>query len=137
MAPGIRALRKDDIPAIVAVRRKAFKRSQRRDDADLAEYIDHIFLSSPFHDPELPSLVYVNTQGSPAGFLGVTARRGTFCDKPIRIAVSSQMMVDPAERGLAGVQLVKTFLSGPQTLSFADLSNGIKQQCVTGCALQT
>jgi len=42
-------------------------------------------------------------------------------EKPILAAVSSQFIVDPSRRStMAGLQLLKTFLSGPQELSIAD-----------------
>ena len=42
----------------------------------------------------------------------------------IRAAVSSQFIVEPESRfNLAGVQLLKAFLSGPQDLSLADEAN--------------
>ena len=41
-------------------------------------------------------------------------------------------MVDPASRGLGGVQLVKAFLSGPQDLSFADLANDVSRRLWEG-----
>lgn len=44
--------------------------------------------------------------------------------EPIRVAVATQFMVDPSSRAsLAGFQLMKTFLNGPQDLSITDGAN--------------
>jgi hypothetical protein len=40
--------------------------------------------------------------------------------QPLRVAIASQLMVHPAKRGRVGLQLVKTFFSGPQDLSITD-----------------
>src|SRR5260370_27563518 len=47
----------------------------------------------------------------------------TFQDKPIRVAIGTQLMVSPESRGLAGRRLVRAFLTGPQDLSVSDLGN--------------
>src|SRR5258708_9765268 len=46
-----------------------------------------------------------------------------FQDKPIRVAIGTQLMVSPESRGLAGRRLVRAFLTGPQDLSVSDLGN--------------
>jgi hypothetical protein len=47
----------------------------------------------------------------------------TFEGQAIRVAVATQMMVAPEARGLAGVQLVRKLLSGPQDLTLSDTAN--------------
>src|SRR5262249_25986930 len=81
-------------------------------------------LHNPWRDDALPSLVYVNAEGRPVGFIGVIPRPASFDGHPIRIAVATQFMVHPDYRGVAGVQLLKEFLSGGQDLSLADLAKG-------------
>ena len=67
----------------------------------------------------LTSLVY-ERKGDIRGFLGVTPRLMRFKGPPILAAVCSQFVVDPEERGLAGLQMLKTCFAGPQDLSIAD-----------------
>lgn len=118
----IRPLRADDIPELVALRKRAFTRSQRPDE-EMGAYFERVFLQNPWRDDSLPSLVYVNGEGRPIGFLGVVPRPASFQGQPIRIAVSTQFMVHPDHRGVAGLHLMKAFLAGGQDLSLADLAN--------------
>ncbi len=119
----IRQFAPDDIPAIVALRRRTFEQSERPTADDLSGYLERIFFRNPWCNEGIPSLVYRNGAGEIAGFMGVVARPATFQNRPIRVAVGTQLMVDPGARGLAGVALVKAFLSGPQDLSLADVAN--------------
>lgn len=121
----IRPLRAEDIDDIVAVRRLAFRRSERPGNGDLGRYFADVFLGHPWQDDAFPSLVYVNGGGRPVGFLGVIPRPATFRGERIQIAVATQFMVHPDHRGVAGVQLLKRFLSGDQDLSLADLANDV------------
>src|SRR5437773_8958091 len=74
------------------------------------------------------SLVYVDGAGRIVGFLGRVPRSATFQGQSVRVAVGTQLMVDPAQRELAGVELVRAFLAGSQDLSFADVANEVSRQ---------
>jgi hypothetical protein len=127
----IRPFSPDDIPAIVALRPKAFRKSERASAADLGAYLEQLFFRNPWRDPALPSLVYVEATGQVTGFLGVVPRPARFEGEPIRIAVGTQLMVDPAGRGFAGIELMRAFLSGTQDLSFADLAGDVSRKLWT------
>lgn len=72
----------------------------------------------------MPSLVYQERDGRIIGFLGVAARKMRMNGHPLRAAVSSHFMVDPATHAcLVAVRLVKAFLEGPQDVSIADEAN--------------
>ena len=124
----IRQFAPDDIPAVVALRRKAFRHSERPSADDLGAYLEEIFFRNPWRDEAIPSLIYANATGAIVGFIGVVPRPAMFQDQPIRVAVGTQLMVDPDSRGLVGVALVKAFLSGPQDLSFADLASDVSRR---------
>src|SRR5437867_6251979 len=128
----IRQFAPDDIPAVVALRRKAFRHSERPSADDLGAYLEEIFFRNPWRDEAIPSLIYANATGAIVGFIAVVPRPAMFQDQPIRVAVGTQLMVDPDSRGLVGVQLVKAFLSGPQDLSFADLANDVSRRLWEG-----
>ncbi|MBI4500235.1 MAG: GNAT family N-acetyltransferase [Gemmatimonadetes bacterium] len=119
----LRPLRLEDIPALVELRGNAFRSTERPDPNQLAAYFERVFFHNPWRDDELPSLVYQNASGKPAGFIGVIPRAMTFRGQPIRVAVATQMMVAPEERGLAGRKLVRALLSGPQDLTLSDTAN--------------
>lgn len=105
---------------MAALRLATFRLTRRRSPEDLAAYIREIFLANPWRDEALPSLVYEDAQGRVAGFVGVIPRRMTFRGVPVRVAVSTQFMVDPASRGPAGIQLVQRLFAGPQDLTLGD-----------------
>lgn len=119
----VRPFRPDDLPDVVGLRRRLFHYTERPSPAELAEYCERVFCRHPWPDEELPSLVYEDHRGALAGFLGVLPRRMTFEDEPIRVAIGTQLMVSPENRGLAGWRLVRAFISGPQDLSVSDLGN--------------
>jgi hypothetical protein len=119
----LRPLRPDDLPDLVALRRRSFRSGERDDPVDLAAYCDRVFFRNPWQDAELPSLVYEDTRGRPVGFIGSIPRRMIFQDRPIRVVVATQLMVAPEARGLAGRNLVRALLSGPQDLTISDTAN--------------
>jgi hypothetical protein len=127
--PGrLRPFRPDDIPAIVALRRRAFRFGQRSTPGTLAAYCEEIFCRNPWADPDLPSLVYENESGALAGFLGVIPRPMWYRGAPIRAAVATQLMVAPESRGLAGLRLARAFIEGPQDLSLSDTANDVARR---------
>src|SRR5947207_841038 len=119
----IRPFLEDDIPDIVALRQKTFKHSDRATSSELAAYMREMFLSPPWRDETMPSLVYEDASGRPSGFVGVFPRQMLFDGEPILVAVFTQLMVDTACRGIAGLALLRHLFRGPQDLSLADAAN--------------
>ena len=63
------------------------------------------------------------------GFLGSVPRPMSIRGKPIRVAFASNFVVDPESRYLfVELQLLRTFLSGPQDLSMGDSANDISRK---------
>jgi len=108
---------------VVALRQRVFRFSERRSASVLAAYFDRIFFQHPWPDDELPSWVYEDARGRATGFLGVMPRRMVWRGQVIRVAVATQLMVEPQSRGLAGRSLVRAFLAGPQDCSLSDTAN--------------
>lgn len=133
----LRAFRRDDIPDVVALRQRVFHFSERRSATVLAEYFERIFFHHPWPDEELPSWVHEDGRGRVTGFLGVLPRRMTWRGQPIRMAVSTQLMVEPSSRGLVGLQLVRAFLAGPQDWSFSDTANDTARRIFEGLGAST
>lgn len=122
--PGrLRPFQREDLPEVVALRRQAFRYSERERTERLVAYLERIFYDHPWADPELPSLVYEDERGRVAGFLGVIPRPLLFQGAPIRAAVATQLMVASESRGLVGRRLFRAFLAGPQDLSLSDTAN--------------
>jgi hypothetical protein len=122
----IRPFVDDDTSQVVHLHRTVFGKADRGASATLdsyRQYFKRVFLDSPSRDAALPSLV-CERDGHIIGFLGVAARKMRMNGYPLRAAVSSHFMVDPAaQAGLVAVRLVKAFLEGPQDVSIADEAN--------------
>src|SRR5213593_3948352 len=116
----IRKFVPEDVPAMVDLFERVMRGGDRSETQALSAYFDLVFFRNPWNDAPLSSLVYED-RGGVTGFLGVIPRRMSLEGRPVLVAISNHFMVDPAARqSLAGVQLMKTFLSGPQDLSLAE-----------------
>jgi hypothetical protein len=85
-------------------------------------YFGAVFLNRAQADSGLSSWVY-ERRGQILGFIGVMARRMRFEGRPVLAAVCTQFVVDPGERGQAGLQMLKHCFNGPQDLSISDEAN--------------
>ena len=119
----IRPFDESDLSAVAGLHRRLYPRNPFPEE-DLRAYFRRIFFENPWYDPSFPSLVSEDSAGRVIGFLGVMQRRMVFQGRPIRVAVSAQLLVDPASRSsLAGVQLLQKFFQGPQDLFITDGAN--------------
>jgi hypothetical protein len=117
----IRALRRDDIPSVASLYEAIARSGSDVPAQGLASYFERTLLDHPWADPEIPSLVYVDDQGSVKGFIGSHVRRLRLEGRPVRMACSGQLMSDPAVRNRAvGTLLLRRFLAGPQDLTMTD-----------------
>jgi hypothetical protein len=128
----IRPFEEADIGPVADLELRVFHHRNQPAKEDLKDYIGEIFLRNPWRDNELNSLVYEDA-GEVVGFLGVFPRRMSFCNRSIRVAVACQFMVDPGYRGLAGLELSRQFLHGPQDLTFIDGATEAVSSLWVGC----
>ena len=132
-----RSLTRNDIPRVAALYRKVNMSGAARQAEPslqkLGEAFDEIFFRNPWCDESLPSLVCEDGSGAIVGFIGVSPRRMSLKGRPILVAVSAHLMLDPDRKlGLAGIQLLHRFLTGPQQLSLTDLANDIGRKVWDG-----
>jgi len=86
----------------------------------LAKYFCQVLISNPWFSPDVPPLVYLE-QGKLVGFLGVIPRSMEFRGRAIRVAVTTQLMVDrERHQGAAGLELLRHLFRGPQDVSYTD-----------------
>jgi hypothetical protein len=118
---GIRRVCEQDVPQVADLHRRVMRPTVPATGScdDYEKYFGDVFLSDAARDSGLASLVY-QREGRIAGFLGVMPRRMQFHGKPLLAAVCSQFVVDPAERGQAGLQMLKRCFAGDQDLSITD-----------------
>lgn len=123
---GVRALEASDVPAVTALHRRVFGGREapggsRGDDGDgLEEFLTAILLEHPWHDPELPSLVYEHRRRL-VGFLGIMPRPMMLEGRRLRAIVSHDFMVDPGSRStLAALHLSRAAFGLPHDILLAD-----------------
>jgi hypothetical protein len=121
----IRPLRRADIPQVAGLYEKVVRSGSNTPAPQLNRYFERTLLDHPWVDPEIPSLVYLDEQGRVAGFIGSHVRRMTFDGRHIRVALSGQLVSDPAVRGrAAGTLLLRKYLTGPQDLTVTNAGSG-------------
>jgi hypothetical protein len=119
---GIRRFEPDDVPEVAALHRRVMTPHAAADSGWLhayQEYFRNVFLNDAALTSGLQSLVF-QREGRIRGFLGVMPRRMQFQGRPLVAAVCSQFVVDPAERGQAGLQMLKRCFAGDQDVSITD-----------------
>lgn len=121
----IRPFVKDDIPQVADLHEKVFGCRERSAPPTLRAYFEEVFLNNPWYDDALPSLVYQEHNRKITGFMGVLPRRMSINGRPVQVAISTQLMVEPHCNGLEALQLLETFFSGPQDLSLDDGADDI------------
>jgi hypothetical protein len=143
----VRPFTKNDIPQVVNLFQKVFFNNGRTapSSSKLSAYFEDTFFHNPWTEKrtekgtekgieeEIQSLVYEAGDGAIVGFIGVIPRRMLLHGRPIRAATSMHFMVEPGSRStLAGVQLLKTFFSGPQDLSLTDSAGAVGRKIWEG-----
>jgi hypothetical protein len=119
----IRPLERSDLPEVANLYEQVARSGSRQAPPGLAGYFEDTFLDYPWADPEIPSLVYVS-DGRISGFLGSNVRRFTYDGEPVRLAISGQLVTDPAVRSrAAGAFLLRQFLDGRQDLTITDTAS--------------
>lgn len=112
----IRALEREDVPAVMALLRANLQGFALSEDALVATT-----LADPWRDDDLPSLVAVDETGGVIGFIRSQVRRMRFDGQAIRGVCCSDLVVDPGYRkGAPGALLLGRLLSGPQDVTWSD-----------------
>lgn len=123
-----RPLKLDDIPQVAELIWRFLYGQDGSTPAALEYYLQQLFLTGPYADPDLPSFVCPDNRGAIVGFLGVVTRRMVSPWGPLRVAFGSNFIVRPSSRTTpASLQLAKSFLSGNQDLSLSDTANQTSQ----------
>ncbi|PYN56451.1 MAG: hypothetical protein DMD94_07455 [Candidatus Rokuibacteriota bacterium] len=115
----VRRILPEDVLRVAQLYAKVFGHRTRALDG-LQAALHEVFFCHPWPDDRLPSLVYEASDGRILGCLGVVPRPMSMNGRSIVAAVSHTVMVDPDGRAtLAGVELIRAFLSGSQDLSIS------------------
>ena len=116
----IRHFTEEHVSAVADLTLKAIRGRRVPAGAGLQNCFRDILLQNPWLSPDIQSLVYLD-QGKVIGFLGIVPRTMDFRGKLVRVAVTTQFMIDREQhRGSAALELMKHFFRGPQDVSFTD-----------------
>lgn len=128
MAELVRACQREDLPAIAGMFTRVLLKRKQRPPAELARYFeDVIFAGETRGEPR--SRVFVDADGKVSGFIGIWRRDMLLDGRSVEAAAAGSLMVEHAERHpTAGARLLRSFLSGPQELSFSETANDISQR---------
>jgi hypothetical protein len=111
----------EDIPAAAVLFQKTFGDPRVKAPVSLERVLHEVFFEHPEADPELASKVLTGDDGAMAGFLGVLPLSMSYRGRKVRAAVPTSLCIDDPKRDkLAGIQLVRAFLSGPQDISIGE-----------------
>jgi ribosomal protein S18 acetylase RimI-like enzyme len=119
----IRPLEPDDIPQIVALRRRVFTRSAQASDSSLASYYRALLFENPWRDERFPSLVHEEPNGEIRGFVGAIPRPMLLGAERLMAVTTTELMVAPESRGFVGPALFRRMFAGQQDITFSDRSN--------------
>jgi len=130
---GIRALERTDLPQVGALFELVMRSGEQRRNPHVEDYLARVVLDDPWADPEIPSLVHEDADGRIVGFIAASTRRMTLDGRPLRMAVSSNLVAHPDARSRGvGVLLNRKLLAGPQDLTVADRANDDSRALWTG-----
>jgi hypothetical protein len=116
-----------DAAGVAALHARVYPRGGWTLPAEYEAYLREVLLGNPWLDPEIPSWV-MEDAGRIVGFLGIVPRRMRFGGRPVRVAVSCQLMVERESRAsLAGLSLLRRLFAGPQDLTIADGANAVSR----------
>lgn len=122
MSGTIRPLTRADLPAAVLLYEREIGTGSSL--AGLERYFETILFDDPWADPELPSLAYVDDDGTLAGFFSRCTRRFLFDGEPVRVCAMIHFVVAPeARKRAAAALLAARLLGGPQDASHTDGAN--------------
>jgi len=128
----IRAVTQEDIPGIAALYQRVWGAPGTGPSAEFVRRLRALLFESPWFDEQLPSLVY-EEDGAIAGFVGVLPRRMSLNGRPVQVAVTHSLLLDPASRNrLAGVSLLRQVFAGGQDLTLTDAANQFGRRVWTG-----
>ena len=122
----IRRFTADDIPAVADLHRKAFDVAATMSTELLEayeEYFLQVFLRRPFLRESAEPRVYESKDGAITGFVAVVPRRMSYEGRRVEASIVSQFIVDPASRGRAALELLRSVFAGQQDIVIADEAN--------------
>lgn len=128
----VRPLQAADIPAVAGLFQRTFRNGRRPPPPALETYLRRLYLEGPVCDPDIASLVHVASEGDISGFVGVNVLPMSHGPRKLRAAICGSLMAEQRTNDpMAGARLLRTFLAGPQEISFSETANALSTQMWT------
>jgi hypothetical protein len=123
----VRPLAEGDITQVADLYWKVLRGRTGSPPVVVESFLRELYFKNPWIDSSIPPLVS-DEKGVIAGFLGVVPRKMCFRGEPVRIAFGGNFVVRPEFRNsLAGLHLLRTYMTGPQELSQTDSANDVSR----------
>jgi len=117
----IRPLERADLPAIAGLYANFMGWDPVSTSASLVAYYARTMLDNPSFDPEIPTLVYEDSEDGVVGVMGSNVRGFVYRDRAVRVACDGPLIVHPDHRPRGvGALLMRAYLEGPQDLTADD-----------------
>ncbi len=121
----IRSCEPADIPMVARLFLDTYYSTDMPVPPSLVHYFQDLFLDHPYYDAETGSRVCIQ-QGQLVGFFGTLPARLTLDGRDIRATVAHSILVHrPRENPLVAAKLVRHILTGPQEITYGEMSNSI------------
>lgn len=134
----VRELAEGDIPQVISLYWNYMRRRKGPAPASLEPFFRELYFANPWFDSPSPSFVYEDKSRKIVGFLGVTTRKISVCNQPIRMALGGNFVVHPAARsGLAAPRLLDAYLAGSHDLWLTDTANDTTRRILERLAFHT
>jgi len=122
----IRALEQPDLERAAAVFDLMLGSGRGRPEPAFVDFLTRALFEDPWADPELPSLLAEDDDGTIVGFMTISPRRMRLASRPVRIAVCANLAVTPeGQRRAVGVRLMQRALQGPQDAAISDSASEV------------
>jgi hypothetical protein len=118
----VRPLERDDIPRIASLRQRIFEQSRHAATTSLEDYYRTTFLEHPWATPSVSSLV-LHGENDVLGFIGVLPRPLQLGSERLVSITTTEFMVAPEARGVAGLALMRKAFESPHDIAFSDRCN--------------
>jgi hypothetical protein len=135
--PRVRPFALPDARDVASLFVATFRPGGRASAEAVERYAKHVYFENPWRHAGLPCLVHEGRAGRIEGFLGVMPRRMRWRGEPLVAAVAGNLMVradaDGRRDPLVAVNLVRTFLAGPQDVSWTDTATDASRRIWEAC----
>ena len=123
----VRPFAEDDIPLVADLYWTVLRERKGPSPVEVQSCIHELYFENPWIESSIPSLVF-DEKGRIGGFLGVVPRKMSLGGQSFVTAVGGNFVVHPDFRNsLAGLQLLRTYMSGGQDLSLTDSANDVSR----------